>query len=139
MVRETSCLTGVGRRKAPLLMGFGFRELFRIDLDEVQTLRQNLNIDQAFCEEQVRIMLTADDFFLPDAHLIVNQAMFFHTVTQSDQLITHALQKSDGKKVLWKPGRSIYLQHFLTHVFLALEDCQPASVKFVPKLDSFCM
>lgn len=81
-----------------------------------------------------RAILTGNDLLFPYTHLVVDQAVLFHTITVLDKLRTHLLQKVVINKRLWSLWALACADHFLRHGLLLLESREPTGVELFPQL-----
>lgn len=111
--------------------GFGWVGLFA--LEEVEAL--NKDCSKHFLEnigQSLRVKLTAHDFLLPHAHLVIHQAVLLQAVAILHQSLGHSLQELLPEEVSRRWRRLSGIEHQLRIVFLALENRKPAQIEFAP-------
>lgn len=76
---------------------------------------------------------TAQDLLLPNAHLVVHQAVLLHLVAQLDQALGHVVHHVGAEETgVWRLVAD--LQQVGCHVLLFLANRQPADVEVIPEL-----
>lgn len=80
--------------------------------------------------------LTRDDFLLPHAHLVVDQAVLLHVVAVLHQLGAHLLQGVVVDERLRGLRALAGADHVLGHGLLLLQRGEPARVELFPELET---
>lgn len=74
---------------------------------------------------------TTENFFLPDPHLVIHQAVLLHSIAQRNEFGPEIFHDLAGQEI--GPGRlAARLQQFLRQILLFLADGQPADVEVIP-------